>query len=88
MSPRQQACVAALCDSNREQWSAGTRPARNEESLIILKGQGETLIDGQPSKPFIAPAFVYIPPAARHNVSNTGKKLLEYVYVVAPAKQQ
>jgi len=29
---------------------------------------------------------VYIPPGTRHNVRNTGKELLEYVYVVAPAK--
>jgi oxalate decarboxylase/phosphoglucose isomerase-like protein (cupin superfamily) len=33
---------------------------------------------------FSAPAFAYIPPATRHNVSNTGKTPLEYVYVVAP----
>jgi oxalate decarboxylase/phosphoglucose isomerase-like protein (cupin superfamily) len=28
--------------------------------------------------------LVYIPPATRHNVKNTGDKILEYVYVVAP----
>jgi mannose-6-phosphate isomerase-like protein (cupin superfamily) len=61
---------------------------KNEESLVILHGQGEALIDGQASKPFIAPAFVYIPPATRHNVANTGKEPLEYVYVVALAKAQ
>lgn len=61
---------------------------KNEESLVILHGQGEALIDGQASQPFVAPAFVYIPPATRHNVSNTGKEPLEYVYVVAPAKPQ
>ncbi len=27
-------------------------------------------------------------PATRHNVVNTGKEILEYVYVVAPAKRQ
>ena len=59
---------------------------KNEESLVILHGQGEALIDGQAGKPFVAPAFVYIPPAIRHNVQNTGTELLEYVYVVAPAK--
>ena len=61
---------------------------KNEESLVILRGQGEALIDGQAKKPFIAPAFVYIPPATRHNVANTGTGPLEYVYVVAPAKLQ
>jgi mannose-6-phosphate isomerase-like protein (cupin superfamily) len=58
---------------------------QNEESLVILRGEGETLIDGQAKQSFIGPAFAYIPPATRHNVSNTGKTILEYVYVVAPA---
>jgi mannose-6-phosphate isomerase-like protein (cupin superfamily) len=61
---------------------------KNEESLVILHGQGEALIDGQERRPFVAPAFVYIPPATRHNVANTGQQALDYVFVVAPAKQQ
>ncbi|MGA3263732.1 MAG: cupin domain-containing protein [Terracidiphilus sp.] len=61
---------------------------KNEEALVILRGQGEALIDGQKKQTFIAPAFVYIPPATRHNVANTGTEPLEYVYVVAPAKPQ
>ena len=60
---------------------------RNEEALVILRGQGEALIDGQAKRTFVAPAFAYIPPSTRHNVSNTGKELLEYVYVVAPVRQ-
>jgi len=59
---------------------------KNEEALVILHGQGTAMIEGQAGKPFVAPALVYIPPATRHNVANTGKELLEYVYVVAPAK--
>ena len=59
--------------------------ARNEESLVILHGQGEALFEGFPSRPFTAPASLYIPPATRHNVTNTGREILEYVYVVAPA---
>ena len=58
---------------------------QHEEALVILRGQGEALIDGQANQAFIAPAFAYIPPATRHNVLNTGKEPLEYVYVVAPA---
>ena len=61
---------------------------QNEESLVILRGQGEALIDGQGKQTFAAPAFAYIPPSTRHNVSNTGKELLEYVYVVAPAAKR
>jgi mannose-6-phosphate isomerase-like protein (cupin superfamily) len=59
---------------------------QNEEALVILRGEGAALIEGQPTHALIAPALAYIPPATRHNVSNTGKELLEYVYVVAPAK--
>lgn len=58
---------------------------KNEETLVVLHGEGKALIDGQPGLPFVAPALVYIPPATRHNVENTGKDPLEYEYVVAPA---
>jgi len=61
---------------------------KNEEALVILSGRGEALIEGQPGHPFEAPMFVYIPPAMRHNVTNTGDAPLEYVYVVAPGKAQ
>jgi mannose-6-phosphate isomerase-like protein (cupin superfamily) len=61
---------------------------KNEESLVVLHGRGEAHIEGEPSRPFTAPAIVYIPPAARHNIANVGNQLLEYVYVVAPAKVQ
>ena len=59
---------------------------KNEEALVILRGRGEALIEGQPARLFAAPMLVYIPPATRHNVTNTGDELLEYAYVVAPAK--
>jgi quercetin dioxygenase-like cupin family protein len=59
---------------------------KNEEELIILKGRGEALIEGQPARAFVSPRLVYIPPQTRHNVANTAAELLEYVYVVAPAE--
>jgi glyoxylate utilization-related uncharacterized protein len=59
---------------------------QNEEALVILRGQGEALIEGQSKLALAAPALAYIPPGTRHNVANTGKQPLEYVYVVAPAK--
>ena len=58
----------------------------NEESLVILSGRGEARLEGQPARPFTAPALLYIPPSTRHNVANTGAEALEYVYVVAPAQ--
>jgi mannose-6-phosphate isomerase-like protein (cupin superfamily) len=57
----------------------------NEESLIILHGAGDALIEGQTKRSFVAPQFLYIPPATRHNLENSGRELLEYVYIVAPA---
>ena len=59
---------------------------KNEEALVVLRGKGKALIDGQPGLPFVAPALVYIPPATRHNVANTGSVPLEYEYVVSPVK--
>jgi len=61
---------------------------QNEEALVVLRGRGEALIGGQPGRAFEAPMLVYIPPATRHNVTNTGDGPLEYVYVVAPVKAQ
>ena len=58
---------------------------QHEEALVILRGRGEARIEGQQARPFTAPKLVYIPPATRHNIANTGHELLlEYVYVVAP----
>jgi len=59
---------------------------QNEESLVMLQGQGEAIFEGRPKQGFAAPRFLYIPPATRHNVTNTGGLALEYIYVVAPAK--
>ncbi len=59
---------------------------QNEEALVVLRGRGEARIEGQPGRAIEAPMLVYIPPATRHNVANTGDEPLEYVYVVAPAK--
>jgi quercetin dioxygenase-like cupin family protein len=59
---------------------------KNEESLVILSGRGEARLEGLPARAFSAPALVYIPPAMKHNVANTGNEILEYVYVVAPAQ--
>ena len=59
---------------------------KNEETLVILTGRGEARLEGQSARAFSAPALVYIPPALKHNVANTGQGILEYVYVVAPAQ--
>ena len=61
---------------------------RNEEALVILHGKGEAKIEGAVSMPVAEHMLAYIPPATRHNVTNTGAGLLEYVYVVAPAARK
>ena len=58
---------------------------QNEEALVVLRGRGEARVEGQPGRAIEAPMLVYIPPATRHNVANTGDEPLEYVYVVSAA---
>jgi mannose-6-phosphate isomerase-like protein (cupin superfamily) len=56
----------------------------HEEALVILRGQGKAEVEGRSAVPLLARMLAYIPPRSRHNVTNTGTELLEYVYVVAP----
>jgi quercetin dioxygenase-like cupin family protein len=57
----------------------------NEESLVILHGNGTAKIEGHPDMPLGEKNLAYIPPSTRHNVTNTGTDVLEYVWIVAPA---
>lgn len=61
---------------------------QNEEALVILHGKGEAIIEAAGKMPVTEHMLAYIPPATRHNVTNTGAELLEYVYVVAPAAEK
>ena len=56
----------------------------NEEALVIMHGSGVANIEGHPDVPLRENMLAYIPPATRHNVTNNGKQILEYVWVVAP----
>lgn len=58
----------------------------NEEALVILHGSGVANIEGHPDVPLKERMLAYIPPATRHNVTNTGHDSLEYVWVVAPTR--
>jgi mannose-6-phosphate isomerase-like protein (cupin superfamily) len=58
--------------------------AANEEALVILHGSGVANIEGSPDVQLTEKMLAYIPPATRHNVTNTGMQTLEYVWVVAP----
>jgi quercetin dioxygenase-like cupin family protein len=61
---------------------------QNEEALTILQGSGAAHIQGQADVPFHAQMMIYIPPDTRHNVSNTGNEVLQYVWVVAPLRSK
>jgi mannose-6-phosphate isomerase-like protein (cupin superfamily) len=56
----------------------------NEEALVILHGSGVANIEGHSDVPLTEKMLAYIPPATRHNVTNNGTQILEYVWVVAP----
>lgn len=58
----------------------------NEEALVILHGKGTANIEGHADVPLHEQMLAYIPPATKHNVTNTGTEILEYVWVVAPTK--
>jgi mannose-6-phosphate isomerase-like protein (cupin superfamily) len=60
----------------------------NEEALVILHGSAVANIEGHPQVPLKENMLAYIPPAIRHNVTNTGSEVLEYVWVVAPTNDE
>ena len=59
----------------------------SEEALVILHGAGTAHIEGNADVALHEKMLAYIPPATRHNVTNTGTDVLEYVWVVAPVRQ-
>ena len=59
----------------------------NEEALVILHGSGVANIEGHSDLPLHEQTLAYIPPATRHNVTNNGTQVLEYVWVVAPTAE-
>jgi len=59
----------------------------NEEALTILHGSGVANIENRADMPLHERILAYVPPGTRHNVTNTGKEPLEYIWIVAPAKK-
>jgi len=57
---------------------------QHEESLVFLEGTGIVRLDGQEPLAVGAGRVAYVPPYTGHNVVNTGKSVLRYIYVVAP----
>ena len=59
--------------------------AANEELLVVLSGAGEMCFPAHESLQLLAPCTAYCPPHTEHDVTNTGKEPLRYVYIVAKA---
>jgi len=58
----------------------------HEELLVVLNGSGEMSFADGSILPVTAEEALYCPPETEHDVKNTGKEMLQYVYVVADAK--
>jgi len=56
-----------------------------EEMLIILSGEGEIEAEGMERKKITAGEIAYNPPETKHNVINTGSKIMKYIFVVSIA---
>lgn len=59
-----------------------------EEALVILKGSGQLVINNEGAIDFEADAVLYVPPGTIHNVKNTGKGILEYIFITAYASEK
>lgn len=57
----------------------------NEETLVFLSGCGELIIGSEQVLAVGEGKVAYISPRTIHDVKNTGKKALIYVYCLAPA---
>jgi len=57
----------------------------SEEVIFIINGSGLICYGRKNSFKVKKNTFVYIPPKIPHNVINTGKNLLKYVYTAARA---
>lgn len=57
-----------------------------EEALVILKGNGQLVINKKENLDFEDNMVLYIPPETIHNVRNTGKGILEYIFITSNAK--
>jgi mannose-6-phosphate isomerase-like protein (cupin superfamily) len=59
---------------------------QHEELLVVLEGQGEMSFKDGSKLEVKANHALYCPPETEHNVTNTGRSVLRYVYVVASTK--
>lgn len=64
--------------------SVGSHSTKDhEEFIVILKGSGKARIKGQRSHTIKEGKVLYIPPHTEHDIINTGREALSYVFVVS-----
>ena len=67
--------------------SIGKHSTENcEEIIIVLKGEGEMLLNNNEILRMGEGFILYCPPETEHNVKNTGRKSLKYIYVASQTK--
>jgi mannose-6-phosphate isomerase-like protein (cupin superfamily) len=59
---------------------------QDEELLVVLEGEGEMTFKDGSKLEVKANHALYCPPETEHDVTNTGRTVLKYVYVVASTK--
>jgi mannose-6-phosphate isomerase-like protein (cupin superfamily) len=57
-----------------------------EEALVVLKGNGQLVINKKENMDFENNVVLYIPPKTIHNIKNIGKGVLEYIFITSNAK--
>jgi quercetin dioxygenase-like cupin family protein len=68
--------------------SVGKHSTRhNEEAVIVLAGTGEMRIVNGPTLTLKPYCVAYCPPATEHDVVNTGRDTLRYIWLVANTKR-
>jgi len=66
----------------RSQEAIGEHVTENkEEAIIILKGSAKIYFGKNKILKARQNSFVFIPPETVHNVENSGKRILQYVYI-------
>ncbi len=57
-----------------------------EEIIIVLRGEGKAVVDKNKIFTIKGNHVLYIPPQTTHDIKNSGKKDLEYVFVTSKAQ--
>lgn len=61
---------------------------KREEIIIILKGKGEARIGKEGVLKIEGDTVLYIPPQTEHDIKNSGRGILEYIFVTSLAKNK